>query len=63
MGVSESGDAKYFLDTGFEVEAGVDKLQLKKKYKEEIRKEIQYYIDKKASSKQPANKISIPEKK
>lgn len=34
MGVSDSGDAKYFLDTTFEVDSAVDKLHLKKKYKE-----------------------------
>lgn len=33
MGVTETGEAKYFLDPGFTIEAGVDKLELKKKYK------------------------------
>lgn len=63
MGVSDSGDAKYFLDTTFEVDPAVDKLQLKKKYKEEIKTEIQFYIDKKIHSKQTTNKVTIPEKK
>lgn len=48
MGVTENGDAKYFLDPLFEVDAGVDKLGLKKKYKEEIRELIQGYIDRKS---------------
>lgn len=47
MGVSESGDPKYYLDTNFTIDGTVDRLALKKKYKEEIRQLIQYYIDKK----------------
>ena len=41
MGVTECGDAKYFLDPLFEIDAGVDKLGLKKKYKEEIRELVE----------------------
>jgi hypothetical protein len=37
MGVTENGDPKYYLDTNFALDANVDKLALKKKYKEEIR--------------------------
>lgn len=51
MGVSDSGDAKYYLDTNFVVEPTIDKLGLKKRYKEEIKHLIQYYIDKKNSVK------------
>jgi len=37
MGVSSIGDAKYYLDFNFEINSGVEKLALKKKYKEEIK--------------------------
>jgi hypothetical protein len=60
MGVSESGDAKYYLDTNFILDANVDKLALKKKYKEEIRQLIQYYIDKKNAMKPQANSKPAP---
>ena len=63
MGVSENGDAKYYLDPSFDIDPNIDKLSLKKKYKEEIREQIQLYIDKKTSAKPPPNKPHIPEKK
>lgn len=56
MGVSESGDPKYYLDDNFVIDPAVDKLALKKKYKEEIRQLIQYYIDKKNAVVNPNNK-------
>jgi hypothetical protein len=62
MGVTEAGDPKYFLDTNFVVDPSVNKLDLKKKYKEEIRELIQYYIDKKNTSK-PNPIKSQPDKK
>lgn len=62
MGVSEGGDAKYFLDPLFEIEPNVDKLSLKKKYKEEIRDLIQGYIDKKTQAR-PTRASQIPDKK
>jgi hypothetical protein len=34
MGVTEAGDPKYFLDTNFVMDPSVNKLDLKKKYKE-----------------------------
>ena len=34
MGVTENGDAKYYLDTNFSIDTTIDKLALKKKYKE-----------------------------
>jgi len=37
MGVTEAGDPKYFLDTNFVVDTAINRLDLKKKYKEEIR--------------------------
>lgn len=51
MGVTEAGDPKYFLDTNFVVDSSVNRLDLKKRYKEEIRELIQYYIDKKIVTK------------
>lgn len=65
MGVTECGDAKYFLDPLFEIDAGVDKLGLKKKYKEEIRELVQWYIDKKGQGKNQGNNrlATIPDKK
>lgn len=63
MGVSESGDPKYYLDTNFAVDAGVDRLALKKKYREEIRQLIQYYIDKKNAVVRPNPKPIPTEKK
>ena len=63
MGVSETGDPKYYLDINFAVDAGVDRLALKKKYREEIRQLIQYYIDKKNAVVRPANKVVPTEKK
>jgi len=62
MGVNLEGDAKYFVDTNFEMDANIDKLALKKKYKEEIKQLLQLYLDKKspvktaATTKQPAEK-------
>jgi hypothetical protein len=61
MGVSEGGDAKYFLDPGFEMQSGLDKISLKKKYKEQIRELIQSYIDTKILKSQ--TKQGVPEKK
>jgi len=55
MGVNDNGDPKYYLDTSFVLDPNVDKLGLKKKYKEEIRHLIQYYIDKKNTIKTPNN--------
>ena len=55
MGVNDNGDPKYYLDTNFVLNSNVDKLGLKKKYKEEIRHLIQYYIDKKNTIKTPNN--------
>lgn len=65
MGVSEAGDAKYFLGLDFEIDASMDKMQLKKKYKEQIKAQIQFFIDKKAASKNLAQSkmMMIPEKK
>jgi hypothetical protein len=60
MGVSENGDAKYYLDTNFVLESTVDKLALKKKYKEEIRHLIQYYIDKKNAMKTQNTSKPLP---
>ena len=51
MGVTEGGDAKYYLDTSFSLDPSLDKLTLKKKYKEEIKQLIQYYIDRKNAMK------------
>lgn len=62
MGVSQAGYPKYFLDPRFEVEPQVEKIALKKKYKEEIRKEMQYIFDKKGSSK-PTTNADIPHRK
>lgn len=56
MGVGESGDPKYYLDTNFVIDLTVDKLALKKKYKEEIRQLIQFYIDKKNAIVKANNK-------
>jgi hypothetical protein len=61
MGVNEGGDAKYFLDPGFEMQSGLDKISLKKKYKEQIRSLIQHYIDMKTSK--AIAKQGLPEKK
>lgn len=61
MGVDEGGDAKYFLDPGFEMQSGLDKFSLKKKYKEQIRALIQDYIDLKIPKGQA--KQGVPEKK
>ena len=60
MGVSENGDAKYYLDPGFDIDPNIDKLSLKKKYKEEIREQVQLYIDKKTSNKQQIHKANLP---
>lgn len=60
MGVSESGDAKYYLDTNFVLDPHVDKLALKKKYKEEIRQLMQYYIDKKNAMKTQTTSKPLP---
>lgn len=60
MGVSEAGEAKYYLDTHFSVDAAVDKLALKKRYKEEIRQLIQYYIDKKNAAYKQNNSKQMP---
>ncbi len=62
MGVTEAGDPKYFLDTNFTVDPGVNRLDLKKKYKDEIKELIQYYIDKKNTMKANAVK-PLPDKK
>ena len=62
MGVTEAGDPKYFLDTNFVMDPSVNKLDLKKKYKEQIRELIQYYIDKKNSSKSNSIKPSSDKK-
>jgi len=62
MGVTEAGDPKYFLDTNFVMDPSANKLDLKKKYKEEIRELIQYYIDKKNSSKSSTLKPSSDKK-
>jgi len=37
MGVGIKGDAKYYLDLSIEITSGIDKLALKKKYKDEIK--------------------------
>ena len=37
MGVSTIGDAKYYIDFNFEINNSVDKLALKKRYKEKIK--------------------------
>lgn len=64
MGVSSIGDAKYFLDLSIEINGSVDKLSLKKKYKEEIKELMQYYLDKNNAQKnQGGSKTQIPEKK
>jgi hypothetical protein len=63
MGVTEAGDPKYYLDTNFLLDPALDRLALKKKYKEEIRQLIQYYIDKKNAIKPPAAKPLGSEKK
>ena len=47
MGVNQMEEPKYFLSIDFSVEPNIDKAILKKKYKEEIRAIIQYYIDRK----------------
>lgn len=61
MGVSGIGDAKYFLDLNMEINISVDKLSLKKKYKEEIKELMQYYLDKKNSQKnQVVSKGQLP---
>jgi hypothetical protein len=60
MGVTENGDAKYYLDTNFSIDTTVDKLALKKKYKEEIRHLIQYYIDKKNAMKSQNTSKHLP---
>jgi hypothetical protein len=60
MGVNENGDAKYYLDTHFSIDPAVDKLALKKKYKEEIRNLIQYYIDKKNAMKTQNSSKPLP---
>ena len=61
MGVSGIGDAKYFLDLNMEINISVDKLNLKKKYKEEIKELMQYYLDKKNSQKnQVVSKGQLP---
>jgi hypothetical protein len=61
MGASSIGDAKYFLDLNMEINGSVDKLSLKKKYKEEIKELMQYYLDKKNSQKnQAASKAQLP---
>ena len=61
MGVSVSGDAKYYLDLSFTIEPQLDKLALKKRYKQQIRQLIQVYIDRKSAIK-PATK-PLPEGK
>ncbi len=63
MGLNDQGDAKYFLDTSFQLEPGVDKLALKKRYKDEIKQLLQYYIDKKNSAKAVVPAKPLPEKK
>lgn len=63
MGVTENGDPKYYLDTNFALDANVDKLGLKKKYKEEIKHLIQYYIDKKNAMKSQTNSKPLPTQK
>lgn len=63
MGVSETGEPKYYLDTNFAVDAGVDRLALKKKYREEIRQLIQHYLDKKNAVVRPSNRPVPAEKK
>lgn len=61
MGVSSIGDAKYYIDFNMEINSGVDKLALKKKYKEEIKELMQYYLDKKNNQKnQGNNKSQLP---
>ena len=61
MGVSGIGDAKYFLDLNMEINISIDKLSLKKKYKEEIKELMQYYLDKKNSQKnQVVSKGQLP---
>lgn len=60
MGVSDSGDPKYYLNTNFVLDSNVDKLSLKKKYKEELRQLMQYYIDKKNAMKQPNTSKILP---
>jgi hypothetical protein len=60
MGVSEAGYPKYFLDPGFEVDGQIDKLSLKKKYKEEIKKEMQFFFDKKVVSTKQVSRVNIP---
>jgi hypothetical protein len=63
MGLNDVGDAKYFLDTSFQLEPGVDKLALKKRYKDDIKHLLQYYIDKKNSTKAVVPAKPLPEKK
>ena len=47
MGVTHNHDAKYYLEPTFDQDTAADRLALKKKYKLQIRNEIQYYLDKK----------------
>lgn len=64
MGASSIGDAKYYLDLTIQINPNVDKMGLKKKYKEEIKELMQYYLDKKNSQKNTvSNKVQVPEKK
>jgi hypothetical protein len=37
MGVGSKGEPKYYLDLNIEISSGIDKLTLKKKYKDEIK--------------------------
>lgn len=61
MGVSSIGDAKYYLDLNIEVNSAVDKLALKKKYKNEIKGLMEYYLQKKSNHRnQIAAKTHIP---
>jgi len=61
MGVNSIGDVKYFLDLNWEIVGSVDKLSLKKKYKEEIKELMQPYLDNKSGQKnQIASKSQPP---
>lgn len=63
MGVTDIGEPKYYLDTTFTYNLAIDKLAQKKKYKEDIRQLIQYYLDKNKASKLNTIKKAVPEKK
>lgn len=65
MGLGSKGDPKYYLDLNIEISSGIDILALKKKYKDEIKGLIQYYLQKKNHKKKQmiAVKTQIAQKK